>query len=102
MTDNILQEAQAAVFGERAATYGHPAQNFAAIAALWNGWVEATLLAKGPNGATSVVIFTAEDVADLMILTKLARLMTTPDHRDSLVDIAGYAETRARVVGLDA
>jgi hypothetical protein len=32
---------------------------------------------------------------------KLARLVESPRHRDSWVDLAGYAETGARVLGLD-
>jgi hypothetical protein len=37
----------------------------------------------------------------MMILLKMARLMETPNHRDSYVDMAGYAATGARVVGID-
>jgi len=38
----------------------------------------------------------------MMVLLKMARLMQTPDHRDSYVDMAGYAATGARVNGVDA
>jgi hypothetical protein len=41
-------------------------------------------------------------VAQMMVLLKMARLMQTPDHRDSVVDMAGYTATYARVVGVDA
>lgn len=43
----------------------------------------------------------AEDVADLMILVKMARLMEDRTHRDGHVDLAGWAAVRARTVGLD-
>lgn len=90
---SVLGEAEAVVYGERAAVYGHPKDNFLRIAALWNGWLTARGIAYA---------FTPEDTADLLILVKLARLMATPDHRDSMVDIAGYAGARARATGVDA
>ena len=33
-----------------------------------------------------------------MICVKLSRLVTTPDHLDSIIDIAGYARTMAMVI----
>jgi hypothetical protein len=33
----------------------------------------------------------AKDVAAMMVLLKTARLANNPEHRDSLVDICGYA-----------
>jgi len=41
---------------------------------------------------------TAEEIPLLMICVKLSRLENSPDHIDSLVDIAGYAETCAMVL----
>ena len=43
----------------------------------------------------------ATDVAHMMVLLKMARLVETPQHRDSWVDMAGYAATGARVNGVD-
>ncbi len=34
---------------------------------------------------------TPGDAAKMMICVKLARLMTTPNHADSILDIAGYS-----------
>ena len=34
---------------------------------------------------------TAEDVALLMMQVKIARLAKSPDHKDSILDVAGYA-----------
>lgn len=62
-------------------------------AALVNGYLEA----RGTDFR-----ITADDVPVLMILLKVARLVETPSHRDSIVDLAGYAEVLARTVGLDA
>lgn len=89
---SILQEAQRVVFGARQGVYGHPGANMARTAALWNGWM-------GAKGAE--FRFAPEDVCDFMILVKMSRIMETGDHRDSHVDIAGWAEARARTVGID-
>jgi hypothetical protein len=51
---------------------------------------------------TAAPVLSASDVAYMMVLLKMARLMQTPGHRDSLVDMAGYAATAARVAGVDA
>lgn len=93
MSDNILREAEAAVFGPREGGYGHPARNFQRTADLWNGY----LSALGHFDVDLSVL----DVSHMMILLKMARLMETPTHRDSHVDIAGYAEAGARAVGVD-
>lgn len=81
----ILDEAAEIVSGARRKAYGHPERNFSRIAALWNAY-----LAGKPNGPLPI---TDTDVSLLMILMKVARLIETPTHRDSLVDLAGYAAT---------
>lgn len=87
----ILDDAKEAVFGERQQTYGHPLENFMRAARM----VEAYLAAR-PMGTLR-----AQDVPLIMILIKIARLMETPNHKDSVVDIAGYAQAYARTVGID-
>lgn len=80
----VLIEAHALVHGDRQAKYGHPADDFARTAALWRalfGWDAEP-----------------RDVALAMVCLKLSRLRATPDHRDSAVDLAGYAETYRMVV----
>lgn len=88
----ILQEAQDAVFGPRQGAYGHPREDFQRTADLWSAYLQ---------GCGVPVVMEGKDVANMMILLKMARLMNTPDHRDSMVDMAGYAETLARVMGVD-
>ena len=61
----------------RGRSYGPIKQNHERIAALWS-----TLL---QHPVTPV------QVAMCMVGVKLARLMETPNHEDSAVDIAGYA-----------
>lgn len=81
----LLREAIKLTEQDRNAAYGNPEDNFANIAAYWNTYL--TTLPKQGN----ILPLTSQDVAHLMILMKVARLNTNPSHRDSLVDIAGYA-----------
>ena len=81
--NGILAEAEALVNGQRQADYGDKLQNFSQIAMLWQGYLAMKL--------RPVCAITPEDVSMMMILVKMARLAKSPDHGDSLVDIAGYA-----------
>lgn len=80
---NILSTAQNLIQGDRQRDYGDKLQNFTQIAMLWQG----TLATKLQPGAA----ITPEDVALCMMQVKIARLAKSPDHIDSLTDIAGYA-----------
>ena len=79
----VLAAALAAVNGERNQSYDEPEDNFGRTAQLWSAYL--------------TVEVTAIDVAVLMVLLKVARLMHTPGHVDSWVDIAGYAACGADV-----
>jgi len=79
----VLEDALAAVNGERSQSYDEPEDNFGRTAQLWSAYL--------------TVDITAVDVAVLMVLLKIARLMHTPGHVDSWVDIAGYAACGADV-----
>jgi hypothetical protein len=81
----ILDEASEAVDGSRQENYGHPAEDFKRIASYWSNHL---------NG----IAITPHDVAMMMIMVKLSRLHNTPYHRDSLVDIAGYARCAEKIV----
>lgn len=85
----VLDTAAALVSVDRQATYGHPLTNHERIARLWTARLYEKLL---PG-----VELEPEDVSALMRLAKEARLIQTPGHVDSLVDIAGYAEVEARI-----
>ncbi len=89
--NSVMVEAEGLVNGARAAAYGHPMENFQRICALWNAY-----LAGRPVGLGGPI--TEEDHAIMMILVKIARLQETPDHRDSLVDICGYAGTYEKLL----
>lgn len=83
----VLLQAVNAVCSDRNQRYGEPEDNFGAIAELWNAYIRAEM----PEGAC-VVDLGARQVADMMILFKVGRAATAiEDHRDTYVDIAGYA-----------
>ncbi len=81
---NILLEADRLVNGDRGAAYGHPLDNHSTTGDLFHEFL------RRKYGRTCPSI-TAEDVCIFNMLQKIARLANTPDHLDSLVDIAGYA-----------
>jgi hypothetical protein len=76
-----FDEAVAKITQVRGEVYGHPADNFKRIVALQ------ALLADCPTPEVRHALD--------MICVKLARLVRTPDHVESLIDIAGYARTVA-------
>jgi len=88
--ESILDEAKRITGGERRTDYGHPADDFAHTAMMWNG-----ILAGKLREGTEI---TAMDIPLCMIAIKLAR-QSHRHKRDNLVDIAGYARTAAMVAG---
>lgn len=80
-----MLEACAHVIRERGQDYGRPGDNFQRIADLWSVYLGMPV--------------SLQDVGILMALVKVARLMATPGHEDSLVDLAGYAAATYEAVG---
>lgn len=75
--EEILKKASKAISGERDKHYGSPEQNFGRIADYWSVYLDH--------------VITQTDVANMMILLKVARAMNDASHEDNWVDIAGYA-----------
>lgn len=73
-----LQTAEKMVNGKREQDYGTPESNFSTIAKLWCAYM-------------GCGIFDATDVAMMMALLKIARIVTGTGTADSFVDLAGYA-----------
>lgn len=69
---------------ERSSAYGHPTRAYELIAAL------VAPLEDCDDEILKHVLY--------MILVKVARLIVTPDHGDSWLDIVGYARTAAMVL----
>ena len=80
-----LETAKNIVNGARQENYGSPESNFRNISELWTTYFN---IAKHTEDWYDI---TPTDVANMMILMKMARLMNKPDHEDSWVDICGYA-----------
>lgn len=80
-----LETAKTIVNGARQENYGSPESNFRNIAELWTTYFNT---AKNTEDWYDI---TPTDVANMMILMKMARLMNKADHEDSWVDICGYA-----------
>lgn len=81
------------VGGQRDEDYGDKYTNHFRIAKLWSMWLEERTLTWVPDGSEEDLTFqiTPYDVAMMMLLVKVARLMHSPGHQDSHIDIAGYA-----------
>ena len=79
---DMLMDAARAI-AERGRVYGDAAANMAKTAQLWS--------------AVLGVDVTPVQVALCLIQLKVARLLVTPDHDDSAVDIAGYAAVLCEV-----
>lgn len=87
----VLQEAHQVIWGDREKTYGDPGKNLRTIASYWTTHLKATKFMPGS--------LTEDDICGMMILLKQARLANNPNHRDSLVDIAGYVGLQDRIQG---
>ena len=79
----FLKEVEQTLEGDRQVDYGDASKNFARIARMWE------------------VIFghqvTLEQVHLAMIAVKISRLVNSPGHQDSWIDIAGYAALAAEL-----
>ena len=83
----MLQKAHDLIYGNRQQEYGPAKENFQNIADLWS-----TILG---------IPVTPDQVALCMIQVKVARLIRTPDHEDSWVDIAGYVGCKQKMIDGD-
>lgn len=85
----ILQDAERCVCGDRDSQYGSPENSFRAIASMWNSY----LYAKGliENNRTEWKGIVPQDVAAMMVLFKMARVATGQNKADNWIDGAGYA-----------
>lgn len=71
------------VIDDRQEVYGAPGVNFARTAFIWTAILADKLR---PDQSLSSI-----DVSLLMAGLKLSRLVETPEHLDSSIDLAGYA-----------
>lgn len=90
---HILQTAEKLINGDRADTYGPPEVSFGRIADLLNamGWRKQIGEGTIDKSKVDVERLDAVDVALGLVQLKVSRVISSPDHEDSWVDIAGYA-----------
>ena len=75
--DDILEFANVIVNGSREASYGDPKDSFGRIARLWSAVVGKDLIPS--------------DVALMLVLLKVSRLVNDRSNLDSWIDLCGYA-----------
>lgn len=75
--DEILKSAESIINGDRQGTYGKPENSFAVISQLWTAYLGREI--------------TSADVANMMILMKVARNSSGVYKDDNWIDICGYA-----------
>ena len=80
-----LDAARQAITVDRAATHGEAENTFGLIAAYWSAHLDC--------------VVTAGDVAQLMVLFKVARMKANPGHADNYTDAAGYAAIAGELAG---
>lgn len=77
MNRTELLENVTIALSDRGSAYGDASENFQRIADMW--------------GIILREHVTVKEVALCMAAVKMARLIETPDHTDSWIDLAGYA-----------
>lgn len=88
LRDDVLREAGRLINHDRADVYGSARDNFSVIADLWGAYLGCEL--------------GSHQVAVMMVLVKVARLVPTPTHVDSWVDMVGYAALGGEIATEDA
>ena len=87
LSSGLLQQfdaAYAVVTADRRDVYGDPQDTYRRVAAL------RTVVDECPDPQVREIIG--------MVATKLVRLVQTPEHLDSWIDVAGYARTAAMLL----
>lgn len=82
---SILEDANTVINGDRQDSYGNPEDSFHLISRLWSEYLQA-------RQKMNDNIFTLDklDVAHMMALFKIARMVGQKPCRDNYVDAAGY------------
>lgn len=88
---SIAREALKTINGERQDKYGDPEDNFKVIADMWTAYLRALTPFMSP--------LTKDDIANMMCLLKISRIVGGEYHRDNDVDLVGYALLGADIRG---
>ena len=99
---DMLSAAADLVGGQREQDYGDKYVNHMRIAKLWTMWLQERAVSWRVDceneGEDSDFQISPYDVAMMMLLVKVARLMHSPGHTDCHIDIAGYASVMEEIV----
>lgn len=88
-----LEAAKQIVCADREEQYGAPEDNFGVIGSLWQAYLKASCV-----GSDADVCVDRDDVANMMILLKVARAGTAINPKaDNWIDIAGYAACASEI-----
>lgn len=80
---SFLESVGSTINGDRQDDYGSAKDSFERVAQMWATYLNYPVDSK--------------DVAHMLILMKVSRLVTSPNKRDSYIDIAGYAALGAEL-----
>lgn len=80
--EELINQVEKCILNDRQNTYGTPEDNFQTIADFWNTYLGIKDLE---------FMLTPKDVAIMMLLLKVARMKSSPNHVDNYVDGAGYS-----------
>ena len=83
--EEVFEKAKEYVCHSRENDYGSPENNFILIANLWSAYLDSDV--------------TAQDVAMMMAMLKIARIKTGTGKADSYIDLAGYAACAGEIGG---
>jgi hypothetical protein len=99
----ILDAVKKTICNDRQDVHGNPEDTHALIAYFWQGYLETATVdfkksSYDPLGMRPTLkIITAQDVAVMMCLFKIARHAMNPSHADNLHDLIGYAAIAAEL-----
>jgi hypothetical protein len=88
-TTKILDKAKELVSGDRNQKHGDKVSNHENIARLWTSYLQ--------NKTKINIVVLPEDVANLMILLKVARTQAGEHNLDDYVDTCGYASIAGEI-----
>ena len=80
--EEIIKQVEKCILNDRQNTYGTPEDNFQTIANFWNEYL---------GIKDDFFKLSPKDVAIMMMLLKVARMKSSPNHVDNYVDAAGYS-----------
>lgn len=79
----LLEDANRVITKDRAATHGDAENSFQTIANYWSVYLSAEL--------KTTIVVSPRDVAQMMVLFKVARVHNNPGHTDNWIDQIGYS-----------